>query len=122
MAKSNIDHIRDIIGKSEFESPLAIELYEFLDAVEEEITDLNDEVKTLKKENSDFESELTEVKEKNEELEDAEMDNEVFLGLDTLRYELVDGNLKIQMQIEHWIEQVQRQNGVIPTPKIRKSA
>lgn len=107
--KSNIDHIRDIIGKSQFENPISAELYEFLDAAEEEISDLEQEVKELKKENEAWEAKA-----------DDGFGESVYLGLDTLNYELQNGNLKIQIQLDHWIEQVQKQNGVIPTPKPAK--
>ena len=116
--KSNIDHIRDIIGKSEFENPATTELYEFLDAVEEEITDMGDEIKKLEEEVSEKESEIGDLEYKIDQLDDQEFGIEVFLGLDTLRYELRKGNLKIQSQLEHWINQVQKQNAVVPALKI----
>lgn len=114
MAKTNIEHLRDILGKTEFESPLTKEAIEFLDAIEEEQTDYENEIRNLKTEVSEKESEIESLEEKVEGLEDEETVEKVFLGLDTLHYRLENGNLKIQMQLEHWCEQVQKQNAVVP--------
>jgi predicted RNase H-like nuclease (RuvC/YqgF family) len=112
--KSNIDNLRDILGKNEFESPLTKEALEFLDAIDEDQTDYEDEIRNLKSDISDKDSEIERLEEKVEELEEEELEGSVFLGLDTLHYRLENGNLKIQMQFEHWCEQVQKQNAVIP--------
>lgn len=121
MAKTNIEHLRDILGKSEFESPITKEAFEFLDAIEEEQTDYKDEIRELKNDIRDKESEIESLEEKVEGLEHEELDDSIFLGLDTLHYKLENGNLKIQMQLEHWCEQVQKQNAVIPVPKKKVS-
>lgn len=114
MAKTNIEHLRDILGKTEFESPLTKEAIEFLDAIEKEQTDYEDEIRNLKTEINEKDSEIEYLEEKVEGLEEDELDDSVFLGLDTLHYRLENGNIKIQMQLEHWCEQVQRQNAVVP--------
>lgn len=121
MAKTNIEHLREILGKTEFESPLTQEAIEFLNAIEEEQSDLEDEIKNLKEEVREKESEIDDLEEKIEEMDDEEFGSAVFLGLDTIRYELENGNLKIQSQFEHWCEQVQKQNAVIPVSQKKVS-
>lgn len=112
MAKSNIEFLREIIQKNKFEQPASTEALEFLDAIEEELTESVDLIRSLKEEVSDKESEITKLEETIEELEDEDIGEEVFLGLDTIHYRLENGNLKIQIQFEHWCEQVKKQNAV----------
>lgn len=101
---TNADALRKIIQAADGLID-AEEALEFIDAMEEEITDLKDEVSTLETTVSENESEIENLKD-NEEYE------EINLGLDTLHYRLEKDNLKIKMQIDHWIAQVKKQNCV----------
>lgn len=76
------------------------EIFEFIEAAENEYGDKLQELKHAKKEIKDFEDEQ-------EETIDMEVVN---LGLDTLHYGLENGNLKITSQLETWINQVKKQN------------
>lgn len=115
--KTNVEFLRGILeelGKEDMGTDYRIDKmnqgFEFVDAVEEElkdIVDLGDDIKKLEEEKRDLESQITEMKD-NPDTE------KIFLGLDTLHYRLEKGNLKIQMQLEHWAEQVQKQNAVVP--------
>lgn len=100
--KTNIEHLRDIIntwGHDEINVLDTTEALELLESIDEELVEANDEVKVL----------TTKVEEYENEEEENET-TEVFLGLDTLHYRLEKGNLKVRLQLEHWINQVKQQN------------
>lgn len=115
--KSNVEYLRAILeelGKEdmgdEYRTEKMNEGFEFVDEIEGDLKDidnLGDDIKKLEEENRSLESELS-------EMEDNPHEEEVFLGLDTLYYRLEKGNLKIQMQLEHWCELVRKQNAVVP--------
>lgn len=96
MNKSNYDHLRELCA----DHANYDEIFEFIEAAENEYGDKLQELKHAKKEIKDFEDEQ-------EETIDMEVVN---LGLDTLHYGLENGNLKITSQLETWINQVKKQN------------
>jgi len=49
-----------------------------------------------------------------EDEEEVEYDNSDFVGLDTIQWSLENGNLKIQQQVESFIQRLQRENAVVP--------
>lgn len=102
---SNIDHLRDIInGFKVIDSEKGQEALEFLEAVEKEIKEKDDEI-----------SDLEMMEEPNDpEDKEPEYDNSDFVGLDTLNWSLDSGNLKIQQQVESFIQRLQRENSVVP--------
>jgi hypothetical protein len=106
MAKTNVQHLRDIIKEFETHDSLkAEEAGEFLDSIEEEIDDLKQDVRDAESAEPD-KAELEEI------AEDyiADEFTKEFVGLDTIEYRLVNGNLKIQMQVEQFVKNLQKQN------------
>lgn len=111
--KTNIDFLRDIIKELAYvDSEKGKEGLEFLDAIDQEMNDSA---------NEDAERELEIAEERIEELE-GELDelkekpdtDEYFVGLDTIYIGYQHGNLKIQQQVESFIERLQRENSVVP--------
>lgn len=98
--QQNIKHLRDILVKPEFHPNE--EMLEFLEAIENDADDMQGEIDDAKKE-------LDELKEDDE---DQEFDaaNSDFVGLDTIKWELVNGNIKIQMQMEKFIAALKTEN------------
>jgi uncharacterized protein YlxW (UPF0749 family) len=76
-------------------------------SLEEQVNSLKDEKKTLTEELASKESELNELEE-NPNFEES------FLGLDTLKWTLTNGNFVIQQQMEDFIHSIQKQNAVVP--------
>lgn len=103
MKKNNIDILRDILTEfKKVDSVKAGESLEFLDSIQEEMDSKSDEVTRLEEEVTSKQSEI-------EELEEAKMDgNEIDLCIDTLRWELKDGNLILQERIENFIRVLKR--------------
>lgn len=99
-AKSNIDHLRDILEKYQLED--TTEAKEFLDAIEKEEIEYKDKISSLKE---DMEE---------EEKEEVDLVNSDFVGLDTINWSLENGNLVIQQKMEYFIEALQKQNAVVP--------
>lgn len=96
--QQNIKHLKDVLAKPE--SHPNEEALEFLEAIEEDVRDLQEEANVAKQELKNFED------------EDEEQENKDFVGLDTIKWELVNGNLKVQMQMEKFIESLRQQNCV----------
>lgn len=93
MSKSNYDHLKDLLKGTVIED----EALEFLEAMQEGYTD---EIKELKKELDDLKA------------EEHDMDgyDAIDLGLNTMYIKLEKGNLRIQSQLEAWVNQVKKQN------------
>lgn len=103
---NNIEHLRSIIKHYASTGIDTTEAEEFIDAVEDEY---NDKVAGLEAENDTLQTELDDLKDQ-EDQEDQEETISVFLGLDTLHYRLEQGNLRIQQQLEAWINNIKKQN------------
>lgn len=104
--KTNIDHLRKILKDLKYvDSEKGTEAIEFLDAIEEEIKEKDQEI-------SDIESGV-EMEDEDDDKE-AEYDNSDFVGLDTINWSLDNGNIAIQQQVESFIERLQRENAVVP--------
>lgn len=105
--KNNIDFLREIIkGFTVIDSEKAEEAIEFLDAIQNEFWEKGEQIAELKlaaKENEQDDNE-----------NDQEYDNSDFVGLDTLNWKLDNGNLKIQQQMESFVQRLQRENSVVP--------
>lgn len=96
--KSNADHLRELINSDSYSKEEALE---FIAAMEEELTDEKQEVKDLKEEKDLLQ----------EEIDNQPALTKVFLGLDTLHYHLEQGNLRIQLQLEDFLNQIKSTNG-----------
>lgn len=112
MAKTNIKHLREIIE-------IHPEATEFLNAVEQELSDANDDARDWEKQCHSFESDCDdkdkEIERLESEIENLQVsDNQSFVGLDTIYWRLESGNLKIQTQVENFITALQKQNAVVP--------
>jgi hypothetical protein len=100
--KTNVEHLRDLInGFKVIDSEKGEEAIEFLDAIQ-------NEMKKKDKKIADLEL----IEEPNDK--EPEYDNSDFVGLDTLNWSLDGGNLKIQQQVESFIQRLQRENCVVP--------
>jgi hypothetical protein len=98
--KTNIDFLRDLInGFKVIDFEKGEEAIEFLDAIQNELWEAGEEISELK-------SKVTE--------KDPEYDNSDFVGLDTIHWKLDSGNLKIQQQMESFIQRLERENSVVP--------
>lgn len=97
---NNIEALRKLI----VDTPQAEEAEEFLDAIQDELREADDDIKTL-------EHNIREL-----EQPDEDPFKSCNLGLDTLEYRLKHGNLKVQMQLEHWMQQMQKVNCVSTAP------
>lgn len=99
MAKNNIDALRDILKEFESHDPQkAKQADKFVLSMREDIKTMGAEIKRLK----DFDGDET----------GPNYDNSDFVGLDTLHWSLDSGNLKIQSQMENFIEQLKSENCV----------
>lgn len=96
--KSNADHLRELINSDSYSKEEALE---FVTAMEDEVSDLNNQLKESDKEAEELQTEIDEMPETESE----------FLGLDTIHYRFEQGNLKIKLQFEHWVNLVKQQNG-----------
>jgi hypothetical protein len=102
--KTNIEHLRDLInGFKVIDSEKGEEALEFLDAIQEEMYKKDKEIEDLEM-----------MEEPNDTEKEPEYDNSDFVGLDTLNWSLDGGNLKIQQQVESFIERLKRENLVVP--------
>lgn len=112
--KSNIRHLRDILeGFNKTHGIDLTEAHEFLDAAEEEeaeSADANLKIKRLEEKVSELEDELD-----SKEEEEPEYANEDFVGLDTIRWDLQNGNLIIMQQMEGFVARLKHQNAVTPS-------
>lgn len=105
---SNLKELRKILNEYQLESTdVAVE---FLDAIEEDVDNVIDELSKAKSEIRDYENDdLVE-----EEKEEVDLVNSDFVGLDTINWSLDNGNLVIQQKMEYFIEALQKQNAVVP--------
>lgn len=105
--KSNAQHLKDLLTIMKGILPKeGEEAMEFLEAIEEEIIDKGDEIRKLTREIDELEED--------DDSEEASPSNESDLGLDTLRWELVNGNIVIDGLMESFIESVQKKYAVVP--------
>jgi vacuolar-type H+-ATPase subunit I/STV1 len=107
MEKTNIEHLKDIIKELKiYDSQKATEAEEFLEAIENELTDSEDEMQTIKERNAELNSEIDTLE------GGGSYDNNDFVGLDTINWSLEKGNLAIQQRMESFIERLQKENCV----------
>lgn len=105
--KSNIDHLRDIIKRMVHTDKE--EALEFLDAIEEEYKDM-----VPKTEDPDEEEE-DDLEEEEREPKYAHAD---YVMLDTVYWKLENRNIKIEMQMEAFIEGLKKENGLMPLKRV----
>lgn len=99
--KTNTDHLRELINSDSYSKEEALE---FILAIEDELSECEQELKDEKDDCDRLEAD-------NEELQESVSNHtSIFLGLDTLHYRLEKGNLKIQQQLENWIDRIKEQN------------
>lgn len=92
--KTNIEHLRDIIETSNLSPKKYEEALEFMEAIETEITDLNDKVTTHQETNRELETKINELED-----EDTRDDFEVIdCGYGTIEWR--SDNLKLQTYME----------------------
>lgn len=104
---TNIEALRKLIA----DTPQAEEANEFLDALQDDLDDKPEP------EEVEVEKELTDEEEKDVAEDYISMHfSRCNLGLDTLEYRLTNGNLKVTMQLEHWMEQMRKVNCVSNAP------
>lgn len=101
---TNVEHLKSILSKYELEN--TEEALEFLEAIENEVGDLSDQLKVKQEECDDLTSHLSSFED--------DFDNSDFVGLDTIRWKLDKGNLAIQQKMEYFIQQLKKQNAVVP--------
>jgi hypothetical protein len=82
--------------------------------LEIEVKSLEETIINLKDEKTKLEEELASANSQISELEENPSFEESFLGLDTLKWELQNGNLIIQQKVENFIHSLQKQNAVVP--------
>lgn len=103
MAKTNIDCLRDIIKELTINNvTLQEEAFEFLDEIAKEMTEAEEAVQAAEASMTDAQTELRELE------EEMDMSNSEELGLDTLRWELDNGNLRIQQEMENFIASLKK--------------
>lgn len=100
--KSNIEYLKDIIVIFKAQNPAqGEEAFEFLEAIEEDLIDKEDEIIKLGRE-------IDELEKMNHEA----FENIDFVGLDTINWSLDKRNIKIEQQMETFIESLRKQNCV----------
>lgn len=104
--KTNIDFLREIIdGFKAIDLEKGEEALEFLNAIQNEFWEKGEQISELQ---------LAAKEEDEDDEKDPEYDNSDFVGLDTLSWKLDNGNIKIQQQMESFIQRLQRENSVVP--------
>lgn len=114
--KPNADYLKEMLttikGLLPKEGEEAMEFFEAM--VDEKEGGARDEVDGLKDRISELEREIEEKDERIEELEQKELDETVDLGLDTLKWELTNGNLVLTELMENFIESVKKKYAMLP--------
>lgn len=117
--KSNMQHIRDIMTKladgpigEDPKQELITEMEEFVDSVEEELTEAKDRISELETETNHQESTIDNLK---EEVEELEYDNAENLGVDTLYWKLEQGNIVVTQHMESFIRNMKEKFAMIPS-------
>jgi len=100
--EENIKHLKDILKAFELDD--TSEAMEFLDAIRDNAWEMNETITDQKRQIEEIEN-----KEDEDYVDTANSDD---VGLDTIHWELANGNLKIQMQMEKFIETLKKQNCV----------
>jgi chromosome segregation ATPase len=90
--KSNIEHLKDLISKDSFSKEEALE---FLEAVADEIKDLEEEFKEMEKEKNELEIDMDELKEEMDET----LVNEIDCGIGKITWEA--DNLLLEQLMEN---------------------
>lgn len=94
MSKTNIEFLKDIFKEMSGITPaLVTEAEEFLDAVEKELNEANGRVLELHEQVDNLEATIN----------NTELSEKTYLGLDTLNWELENGNLLIQQRVENFL-------------------
>lgn len=113
--KTNIDFLRDILnGFAAIDSEKSHEGMEFLDAIQNEIWELSEEKTEAADELKKAEEEISDLRSTISNLEDNPDTEEFFVGLDTIYIGYQNRNLKIEQQVESFIQRLQRENSVVP--------
>ena len=100
--KTNIQCLRSIIKELTVSNAAKEEeANEFLDAIEQELKEVDDKDDEITSLESKLDESAAEIRELEEE---ADLANVEELGLDTLRWELDNGNLRIQQEMENFID------------------
>jgi len=106
MEKSNIEHLKDIIGNFKSTHLLdTTEAEEFLDSIEDDIKEMDAEIISLK-------ADVMELEDADDDKEEIELVNSDFVGLDTLNWSLEKGNLRVQQQVENFVLSLKNQYSV----------
>jgi len=101
-AKTNIEHLRDLLNDFKaIDSEKGEEAIEFLETIHDEIIKKDQEI-----------SDLEMIEEPDDR--EPEYDNSDFVGLDTINWKLDNGNLKIQQQMESFVQRLKKENLVVP--------
>lgn len=116
--KSNIDHLRailDELGNHEFGTDpfneKITEGKEFLDSIEDEVKEMESD---FRDDLGNKNEEIAELNSTIRSLEENPETEEYNVGLDTLYIGMKNRNLKIEQQVEAFIESLRRENSVIP--------
>lgn len=103
MSKTNIDCLRNIIKELTVTNVAKQEeANEFLDAIAKELNESEDLIKDAEAEALDAQDQVQELE------EEMELANVEELGLDILRWELDNGNLRIQQEMENFISSLKK--------------
>lgn len=103
MEKSNTEHLRNLIDKVLiYDIKLKDEINEFVDAIDTEIADLNDDIKNLQEENLSKDSEISDLELKIEEHESYDFET-IDCGVGIIEYVEPD-NLRLQLLMQEFKE------------------
>lgn len=103
--KTNIEHLRAILDEKLFDKDEALE---FLDAIEGEITTLEDK-------KSDLEDEIDSFKDNVNELEESQTENTIDCGIGKIDYSA--DNLQLELLMENLAERI-KEHGALKTMRM----
>lgn len=100
--KTNTEHLRDLFGKVLiYDKKLSEEIHEFIDAIDKEVTDLNDKIISLEEEGDSRDSEIIDLEQQIEGLEDEALET-IDCGIGIIEYRT--DNLRLQMLMQEFKE------------------
>lgn len=104
--KDNIEELRKILNEDNFKKDEAIE---FLDAIESDADELQDELDTTTDDLKDKDSEIDNLKDEVNSMENSETTNQIDCGIGTIDYD-TPNNLVLQDIMENLGELIKKHN------------
>lgn len=115
MEKTNIQHLRDIISElgeemgTDPRGEKATEGEEFLEALDEEMTNYKDRISSLEEELAEKESHIRDIEDEDD------MTERVDLGMDKLKWELENGNMVLHQEIKEFVSKLRLKYVGVPS-------